>query len=163
MKRDELKQKGHFLVFNKGNNRKKLFYAEDDFARFIKTALLFQYQSAIPNLHRKLKPAKFPALSGAKTVELLAYRLDPHHFELILYQNEPERISKYMQRLMTSYTKYYNQRYNHEGALFRGAYKLDMIESHSVQNKISNMYDTPIHYTTKEGLDEGKLWESLSV
>lgn len=125
MKREELKQAGKFRVYNRGNNRKKIFYAKEDFNRFSKTATLFQFSQSFPNLHRLLAKPDLKLPNKAKSVELIDQELKAHHFTLVLHQNDPEKISKYMQRLMTSYTKYFNEKYNHEGALFHGSYKLE--------------------------------------
>ena len=128
MIRPELQQPGHFRVYNRGNNRKKIFFSVDDFQRFIKTATLFQYGESFPNLHRTLAKPELKLPATNRQIHLLDHQLDTHNFSLTLFQSEPQKISKYMQRLMTSYTKYFNERYNHEGALFKGAYKLEVLD-----------------------------------
>jgi len=131
MKREELKQAGIFKVYNRGNNRKKIFYAEEDFNRFSKTAVLFQFSQSFPNLHRLLAKPDLKLPNEPKSVELIDQELEAHQFTLILNQNDSEKISKNMQRLMTSYTKYFNEKYSHEGALFHGSYKLEPWSAHS--------------------------------
>ena len=168
MKREELRKPGQFLVFNKGNNRKKLFYADADFLRFIKTALLFQLDSPIPNLHRTLSKVKLPTIKQPRNVLVKAYQLEEHSFELILEQESPNQISRYMQRLMTSYTKYYNQKYNHEGALFRGAYKISTIATYEVLkrseaiNSLESKYSSGYDYSV-ENRWAGYLDESIHI
>ncbi len=56
-------------------------------------------------------------------VELIAYRLTPSHFHLILHQNIPDSLGNFLRSLCTRYSIYFNKKYNHSGALFNGPYK----------------------------------------
>lgn len=48
----------------------------------------------------------------------------PNHFHLLVNTgSKPGELSKFMHRLMTSYTKYFNKRYGLVGHLFQGNYK----------------------------------------
>ena len=47
----------------------------------------------------------------------------PNHFHLLLTQIEKNGISKFMQKLATGYSMYYNKRYERTGTLFEGKFK----------------------------------------
>ena len=58
-----------------------------------------------------------------KAVELLAYRLLPHQFDLLLHQITPNGIVMLMRSLSTRYSIYFNKKYHRTGTLFAGPYK----------------------------------------
>ena len=68
--------------------------------------------------------------SGRKPlVEIIAYCLNPNYYHFILKQLEERGIEKYMHRIGTSHTKYFNQKNNRSGSLFQGAFKSIYIDS----------------------------------
>ncbi|MEA3305790.1 MAG: transposase [Candidatus Omnitrophota bacterium] len=58
-----------------------------------------------------------------KLVEVVCYSLMPNHFHFILRQLIDKGISKFMQKLGTGYTGYFNTKYERSGALFQGVFK----------------------------------------
>ena len=158
MKRSELKFSGFFLVHNTGNNRKKVFYSNDDFNRFLKSAMLFQFTGAVQNMHRIFRKKELPKPKTDRLLKIVAFNLSAYGFKLVLHQNEAERISKYMQRLMTSYTKYYNERYLHEGALFRGAYKLSKVPDELINLQLKEMHSNMHEFSSFIDYSDHNRW-----
>lgn len=70
-------------------------------------------------------------------VELLAFCLMPNHFHLLLYQDGERSISEFMRALSTSYTMYFNNRYDRVGSLFQGTYKARLIDNEAYWQHIS--------------------------
>jgi REP element-mobilizing transposase RayT len=62
-------------------------------------------------------------------VQFVAFCLNPNHFHFILTQLEDHGIEKFMHRLGTGYTKYFNGKYLRSGALFQGRFKANHINS----------------------------------
>lgn len=56
-------------------------------------------------------------------VDICAYCIMPNHFHLLLREQVEGGISKFMQKLITGYTMYFNKRYDRTGVLFQGKYK----------------------------------------
>lgn len=56
-------------------------------------------------------------------VEISAYCLMPNHFHLLIRELEEGGISKFMQKLTTGYTMYFNKWHERNGALFQGTFK----------------------------------------
>lgn len=54
--------------------------------------------------------------------KLHAYCLMPNHYHLLIETGD-ESISKIMKKINEAYTRYYNVKYNRDGALFRGRFK----------------------------------------
>ncbi|HET8581129.1 MAG TPA: transposase [Candidatus Paceibacterota bacterium] len=62
---------------------------------------------------------------GRPLVDIGAYCLMPNHFHILVRENDSEGkgVSKFMQRLMTSYTMYFNKKNERTGALFGSSFK----------------------------------------
>jgi len=60
---------------------------------------------------------------GESLVDIGAYCLMPNHFHLLLRQREEDGISRFMQKLVTGYTMYFNKKNERSGALFQGKFK----------------------------------------
>jgi putative transposase len=63
------------------------------------------------------------------SIELLAYCLMPNHFHLLLYQIEESGMTKLMHGIMTSYSRYFNNKYGRTGPLFESRYKASRVSS----------------------------------
>jgi putative transposase len=61
-------------------------------------------------------------IAQTKIVELVQFTLMSNHFHLILYETEENGISRYMQRVLNAYTKYFNTKYDRTGHLFQGPF-----------------------------------------
>ena len=56
-------------------------------------------------------------------VTVVAHCLMDNHYHLLLQQNSDSGVSKFMQRLGNSYTKYFNRKNDRCGRLFESKYK----------------------------------------
>jgi len=85
--------------------------------------------SIVDLLQKDLKNRARSSLSQtyAKLVSIIAYCLLPNHFHLVLKQESKDGISKFMQKLGTSYTMYFNTKYKRSGSLFQGKFKANLI------------------------------------
>lgn len=124
----------YYHVFNRGNNKQEIFREESDFTRFLFLILFFQSPKTFINIGRKVSSFKKTSsfkigdddiedIVSHRMVTLLSFALMPNHFHLLVYSTQEQGVSKYMQRIMTSYTKYYNAKYNTVGHVFQGPYK----------------------------------------
>jgi len=60
-------------------------------------------------------------------VEILVFTLMPNHFHLLLRQKKEKGIVKFMQKLGTGYTNYFNKKYERVGGLFQGSFKAVLV------------------------------------
>ncbi|UCH81590.1 MAG: transposase [Nitrospiraceae bacterium] len=67
-------------------------------------------------------------------VEVLVFSLMPNHYHLIVRQTRDNGIVKFMQKLGTGYTNYFNKKYDRVGGLFQGRFKAVLVnrESHFI-------------------------------
>lgn len=60
---------------------------------------------------------------GEPLISIGAYCLMPNHFHLLVHELKDGGISRFMQKLTTGYTMYFNKRYERTGALFQGKFR----------------------------------------
>ena len=121
----------YYHVFNRGVDKRKIFETQNDLYYFFKR--LIDLNNAEPAFTLNNKRCKN---SGDITIDkdsnylvsIVAYCLLPNHFHLVLKQETENGISKFMQKLGTSYTMYFNQKYKRSGSLFQGKFKSNLIE-----------------------------------
>ena len=53
----------------------------------------------------------------------------PNHFHIGVIEKAPDGLEKFMRRLFTAYTAYYNKKYDHSGTLFQGACKSKHVDN----------------------------------
>jgi len=64
-----------------------------------------------------------------KLVEFVCYCVNPNHFHFLLKQLNTDGIKKFMHRIGTGYTKYFNNKYKRSGNLFQRPFKSVHIDS----------------------------------
>lgn len=99
---------GFYHVYNRGHNKQTIFHDAKDYHRYLK------------RLGEYLKK---------HDVTLLAYCLMPNHLHLLLRQDSDELIDRFIHRLHTAYTMYFNKKYERVGAVFQGRFKAKLIDT----------------------------------
>src|SRR3989338_11634376 len=125
----------NYHVFNRGAHKLPIFTKREDYDRFL--LLLFCLNRGDPVVMRDLlqkyrgeTSVIFKELPRAgQLVNVLAYSLMPNHFHLILSQAREGGITTFMRKVLTSYTMYFNTKYDHSGVVFQGAFKSKHIDS----------------------------------
>lgn len=90
--------------------------------------------------------------SFADTLDLLAYCLMDNHIHLLIYQHEDiQAITELMRRVMTSYSMYFNKKYDRVGPLFQSRYLASRIDSDAYLHHISRyIHRNPGQWRTYE-------------
>lgn len=123
-----------FHVFNRSIEGKEIFPCKDDRWRLIQAIYFFNDEKGFCNLFHELEKRKdlspfeiirehAKEVSTTPLVSVIAYCLKDDGFHLLLEEKKKGGISKFMQRLTTGYTKYFNNRYKRRGPLFEGKFK----------------------------------------
>lgn len=123
-----------YHIYNRGNGKNNIFNGKSDSVRFI--FLLFIANSKNPvrvdNLVRKCREQGRPLLSIMKEneredtlVDIGVYCLMPNHFHLLLHEKTEGGITKFMSKLLTGYSMYFNKKYERTGSLFEGKFKAE--------------------------------------
>ncbi|MGB0889002.1 MAG: transposase [Solirubrobacterales bacterium] len=106
-----------YHVYSRGNAGQRVFNDRCDRREFI--GLFKRYLSTVEHLRPNGKP--YDSLIGRLT--LIAYCLMPNHFHLVIHQIDRDALELLMRRVLTAYTKYFNNRHGRTGALFQHEYR----------------------------------------
>ncbi|MBU1085088.1 MAG: transposase [Candidatus Beckwithbacteria bacterium] len=125
-----------YHILNRGAYKHKIFIDEQDYETFLS---ILEYYLTYPCSkffgYTKLvsKPYKNVKVTNLTTIHLVAYCLMPNHFHFIFKQlpsaTKKTNISNLMRRLMITYAMYFQNRHNHEGAIFQGRYKNVIVDT----------------------------------
>lgn len=126
-----------YHVLNRGVEKRNIFIDNHDYLRFIHC--LFEFNDINPannafyHFH-KLTNEVEPRYIGKEQkprkllVKILAFCLMPNHFHLLLQQIRDGGIVKFMQKLGTGYTMYFNKLRERVGPLFQGKFKAVLVD-----------------------------------
>ncbi len=130
----------HYHIYNRGNDKQLIFRDNKDRARFLFLILYFQAPVYFENIRRFIAPLERETVVPLKekllhdfakkrAVLLENFALMPNHFHLLAYELSAGGISRYMQRALNSYTKYFNAKYHRSGHLFEGTFQVVHIKT----------------------------------
>ena len=115
--------KEYYHIFSRGVEKRRIFLSEKDYRRFL--ILLY-----IHNQPQSFRFGNFLAVTGNKIMDIynkerertlvsvLGYSLMPNHFHICLQEKEEGGISKFMMKVLTAYSMYFNQKNERSGPLF---------------------------------------------
>lgn len=116
---------GFYHAYNRGTEKRLIFVSKADYDRFM--LLLYHANSVAPlhlNDYRSSTSGElFDIERGEPLVDICAHCLMPNHFHLLIHESVESGISRFMHKLLTGYTMYFNARYERTGALFQGKFK----------------------------------------
>lgn len=126
----------HYHIYSRGVEKRKIFLNDKDYRRFI--ALLYIMNQDAPFridnfLQRNRGGLRdiFNETREKSLVSILSYCLMPNHFHLVLYEYTEGGISKFMSKLLTAYSMYFNTKYERSGSLFTRPFRSEHIENES--------------------------------
>jgi len=121
-----------YHIYNRGIDKRTIFENKLDYKRFLDSILELNTENPSGGLFHKHileKKGINKNLENNKPIELIAYCLNPNHFHLIVKQLSDNGISKFMHRLGTGYTQYFNNQNDRTGSLFQGKFKSKHIDT----------------------------------
>ncbi|MDO8593887.1 MAG: transposase [bacterium] len=142
MRKEKLVAGNRYHVYNRGVRSEPIFLENSDRTRFLFLLLYCQLPFPLSNneYHSNLfeKHGSFylhanreqiNAALPHRHVELESFCLMPNHFHVSMLAREDTGVSKYMQRVLNAYTKYFNIKHKKTGHLFEGPFKAVRVES----------------------------------
>ena len=117
----------YYHIYNRGVDKRIIFQDEDDLQRFYNGIEEFNAVEPIGSMYEnsfvKRLGSEASKSKEDRLVSLVAHCANPNHFHFILKQDSEKGIEKFMQRIGTGYTKYFNNKYERSGSLFQGVFK----------------------------------------
>jgi putative transposase len=130
----------YYHIYARGHSRQVIFRDDEDHRVFLNVFKRHLSKDEVTdNLGR-------PYVHLRGEIELLCYCLMPNHFHLLVYQAEQGAMQKLMRSVMTTYSRYFNKKYDSSGPLFESRYKASRISSDPYLMHISRY----IHLNPKE-------------
>lgn len=106
-----------YHIFNRGNNKQDIFLDRQDYMTFlqrVKLSLGYKVQTA-----GRVRLKVF----GSDKFMILSYCLMPNHFHFLIKQIASTGIQELIHTVCTSYSKYFNRKYDRVGNLFQDSFK----------------------------------------
>lgn len=121
-----------YHIYNRGIDKRVIFNTLQDNERFV--ILLYLANSIdnikLSNLDRTFELGKAFFLERSETlVDIGAYCLMPNHFHILVKEKVENGISRFMHKISTAYTMYFNKKNNRTGSLFQGTFKSEHAEN----------------------------------
>lgn len=118
-----------YHVFSRGVEKRVIFTETRDYERFLQTLYYYQFKGPKPKFshYSRFKTKDFD--TNPKIVEINCYCLMPNHFHLLIKQLQEGGVKEFMQKLINSYTKYFNTKHQRVGHLFQGMFKAVLVET----------------------------------
>lgn len=104
-------EQAFFHVFSRGVAKQPIFLDEQDYQQFLRRLQLLKTKKLFDH-------------------EIYAYVLMPNHFHLLL-QTKKTPLAKIMSSLLTSYSMYFNRKYQRVGPLFQNRFKSKLCDRDS--------------------------------
>lgn len=136
----------YYHVYNRGTDKRSIVMDDYDAGRFLKSMCEFnvinpigsiyenffrqrQRQLEILQLGSRASKLKEKQLNEEGLVDIICFCLNPNHYHFVLRQVTNRGIEKFMHRLGTGHTKYFNNKHKRTGVLFQGKFKAIHIDS----------------------------------
>jgi putative transposase len=119
-----------YHVYNRGVEKRVIFQDKYDYQRFVE--LLFLMNSLRPvdlRLVHQGTSSAYDFERGEQVVAIGAYCLMSNHFHILLTPLVENGISIFMGKVGTSYSMYFNKKYERNGALFQGKFKAQWVNA----------------------------------
>jgi len=107
-----------YHLYNRGTEKRIIFLDKKDYEYFLFLMYICNTTKSI-----KLREVGENFDREETIVEIGAYCLMPNHFHILIYEKIEGGISKYMLKLMTGYSMYFNKKYKRTGKLCEGVFK----------------------------------------
>lgn len=116
-----------YHIYNRGNNKNIVFVDNVDFQAFLLRIKITIGKLNPRNLNNRITIKPLPI--GAFTI--YTYCLISNHFHFFIKQNTDIPISKLLSKVCTSYTRYFNRRYNLVGNLWQDTFKAKIVNTNT--------------------------------
>ena len=111
-----------YHIYNRGVEKRQIFVDDHDYFRFLLEMKEGNQNGQCRNLTRTRVVVAKPD-SQEPLVCLISYCLMPNHNHFVVQQAQDDGIARFMHKLGTGYTMYFNKRYTRNGRLFQGVFK----------------------------------------
>lgn len=124
---------GYFHVYNRGVAKQEIFLDDQDYNNFLKRCRMALNRDFLQEINTRIRVTPLPS----DCITIATYCLMPNHFHFLIRQENNISIDKYISRVCSSYTKYFNKKYNRVGGLFEDQFKAKLVDTDSYLQYVS--------------------------
>lgn len=124
----------YYHIYNRGVDKRVIFRVKRDYERFVMLLYLANSNESIrlgdflsKNKSHKTFEEVVSLDKGESIVSIGAWCLMTNHFHLLIRQEIDGGVTKFMKKLGTGYSMFFNIKYQRTGALFGGLFKSKLI------------------------------------
>lgn len=118
----------YYHLYSRGVDKRVIFLDNDDRRRFVR--LMFLCNGSKPVIYRNSEHLLINDIDMVdKLVAIGAYCLMSNHFHLLSKEIVEGGIVKFMSKLLTAYSSYFNKKYKRIGALFSSEFKAQHLDT----------------------------------
>ncbi|MCE9541032.1 transposase [Candidatus Kaiserbacteria bacterium] len=120
-----------YHCYNRGIDKRIVFCDERDYIRFLELLYLANSDGTLDlrAIRRSVIAETLSIPRQTLLVDIGAFCLMPNHFHLLIYEHTEGGITKFMRKLGTAYTMYFNIRQKRTGNLFNKPFRSRHIDS----------------------------------
>lgn len=154
----------YYHIFNRGVDKRDIFEDKNDLLYILDNLILFNTDTytGLSNgtqTRQKAKNTLKNTQDLSTLVDIVAYAFLPNHYHLLLKEKQEGGISKFMHKFSTSYTMYFNEKYERSGALFQGRFKAKDVADLLAVSAYVNLNFVHHGYDTKKDLVRTSYFE----
>lgn len=123
-----------YHIYNRGVDKRTIFTSHSEYERFLAYLYLLNTEEGVRPadiFDRYSERESMTLPRGLPLVAIGAYCLMPNHIHLLATPLKSGGISKFMQRVQTAYTMFFNLKHQRTGALFQGTFKAAHVDRDS--------------------------------
>ena len=122
----------YYHAYTRGVNKQNICLDDQDHQ------VLLSYLQRYLSISPPKKSNRQPVQSFSGELDLLSYCLMSNHIHLLFYQHSDERaLASLLQRILTSYSMYFNKKYDRVGPVFQSRYLATRIDNDPYLHHIS--------------------------
>ena len=117
----------YYHIYNRGVEKRNIFKTNTDRERFLR--LMYVANGSNPVILRDCQGLPLAKIDkGEDLVGVGVYCLMPNHFHLLVRETIEGGITKFMSKLTTAYSMYFNEKYDRTGVLFEKPFKAQHVD-----------------------------------
>jgi putative transposase len=137
IRKQEIVTNNVYHILNKSIEKFIIFNTDYDYARMIELIKYYQFAN-VPvkysylmsrSIEEQINIKSYIKDKNEKLVNIISYCLMPTHFHMTLQQFVDGGISKFVNLIQSSYSKYFNIKHDRKGPLWQGYYKNVLVSS----------------------------------
>jgi putative transposase len=147
----------YYHVYNRGVEKRDIFLNQTDNERFLR--LLFLANGDRPFKYREIQDLPLSKVDrGEPLVAIGAYCLMTNHFHVLVKEIREGGLSRFMEKLTTGYSKYFNKKYDRVGPLFQSRFKAEHVgRDEYLKYLYAYIHLNPIKFISPEWKERGIL------